>query len=325
MKKCVIITTINRPTESVFKYIDTDYDVIIVGDLKTKDEEYIILESQGKVVYLSVEKQKEMFPRLSELLPYNHYCRKNIGHAFAITSGYDVIADTDDDNIPCSTWGDYTQYDTTKCITNPKKVNIFSYYTNEKIWPRGFDIKEITKEQNIETEENNTEVFVWQGLVNGDPDVDAIYRLTQDKRIFFEEKKQIVLDKNVFTQSNTQNTLWVDKKVHIATYIPATVTFRFCDILRGYVAQKIIWNNGGRMGYNHATVYQERNAHDYMRDFQSEVPMYENIDKLIHILYRSESLTLIEIYNELVQHGIVQEKELEILAEWEKICNRPYK
>ena len=37
--KCVIITTINKPTESILKHINnTEYDVIIVGDNKTPDD-----------------------------------------------------------------------------------------------------------------------------------------------------------------------------------------------------------------------------------------------------------------------------------------------
>jgi hypothetical protein len=70
--KCVIITTINKPTESILKHIkNTEYDVIIVGDNKTPDD-----YKNLNCIYLDIPSQKKLFPELSELLPYNHYCRK---------------------------------------------------------------------------------------------------------------------------------------------------------------------------------------------------------------------------------------------------------
>ena len=42
--------------------------------------------------------------------------------------------------------------------------------------------------------------------------------------------------------------------------IPAFVTFRFTDILRGYVAQPILQAAGYRLGFTEATVYQDRNV-----------------------------------------------------------------
>ena len=94
--KCVIITTINSPTEAIRRHIaNPDYDVIIVGDKKTPDS-----YKDEDCIFLDVKTQKELFPVLSELIPYNHYGRKNLGYLYAIQQDYKVIYETDDDNIP---------------------------------------------------------------------------------------------------------------------------------------------------------------------------------------------------------------------------------
>ena len=95
--KCVVITTINPPTATILKHIQNrSYDVIIVGDNKTPSEQYRKLEC----IYLDVPSQNRLFHELSSLLPFNHYCRKNLGYLYAIKKGYKIIYETDDDNIP---------------------------------------------------------------------------------------------------------------------------------------------------------------------------------------------------------------------------------
>ncbi len=230
MKKCLIITTINKENESLNKFSQTDYDLIIVGDLKSPKDYKI------NCVYLDVNKQKEIYPKFSKKLPYNHYSRKNIGYLYAIKNGYDIIAESDDDNIPYDFWGKIPT-DSKKTIISPQYPNIYKLFTNINMWPRGFPLNKILSNEEIETKERNNNVMIWQGLSDGNPDVDAIYRLTNNiDNIKFKEN-QIVLDKNILSPFNTQNTIWMNKKVFPFLYLPSTVSFRFTDILKSYVAQ----------------------------------------------------------------------------------------
>ena len=57
-------------------------------------------------------------------------------------------------------------------------------------------------------------------------------------------------------------------------YLPPHVNFRVTDILRSHVAQPIMWAAGYRLGFTRATVDQVRNAHDFMDDFRSELPLF---------------------------------------------------
>ena len=90
MKKFLIITSINSPTEAVKKFAAfKDWQVIVVGDKKTPKD-----WTCNNVVYIPCEEQNGFE------LPYNHYARKMIGYQYAIEHGAFVIAETDDDNIP---------------------------------------------------------------------------------------------------------------------------------------------------------------------------------------------------------------------------------
>ena len=136
-KKCVIITTINEPTEAIHKHINNpEYDVIIVGDLKTPDT-----YKDEDCIFLDVDNQKKLFPDLCDLIPYNHYGRKNLGYLYAIKKGYEVIYETDDDNIPHDNFDavvDFNENVQTIKDDTHEWINIFKYFTNNSwIWPRG--------------------------------------------------------------------------------------------------------------------------------------------------------------------------------------------
>ena len=88
MKKCLIITTVNAPTKAIYEFIKTDFEVIIVGDQKTP-QDYHDLDC----IFLDMKEQEKLFPKFHQLLPINHYARKNMGYLYAITRGYDFIAE----------------------------------------------------------------------------------------------------------------------------------------------------------------------------------------------------------------------------------------
>ncbi|MDX9749428.1 MAG: STELLO glycosyltransferase family protein, partial [Paludibacter sp.] len=167
---------------------------------------------------------------------------------------------------------------------------------------------------------------VWQGLADEDPDVDAVYRLTSDVPCYFNEKGPVVLGKGTITPFNTQNTM-IRKELFPLMYLPTYVTFRFTDILRGLVAQPIMWLSGYQLGFVDATVVQKRNPHDYMKDFLSELPMYEHGEKVIELVSSNISgdasieNNLYNAYHALHRNGIVIDKELQTLEAWLKDLN----
>lgn len=320
--KHIIITSIFPPTQAVNAFSELNgYLTIIVGDNKSPRH----YENQ-KVIYLSVQSQKEFGFTLYEKLPFNHYCRKNIGYVYAIKNNAQIIIDTDDDNIPYPGWA-FPEfkglYETIE--KNKGFINIYHLFCDQKIWPRGFPLQLLntikTYNQSSQFDLRECKIGVWQGLADEDPDVDAIYRLTLNEVCFFNKRAPVVLDEGTICPFNSQNTAFT-KEMFPLLYLPSSVEFRYTDILRGLIAQPIMWLYGYKLGYTEATVIQKRNEHDYMKDFLSEVPMYLTSHSIVDFILGkinsqynvAENLYL--AYEALVSNKIVSPEELGLIKCW---------
>jgi len=319
MDKFIVITSIFLPTEAIEKFAKLkDWKVIVVGDKKTAAD-----WSYPSVTYLSPEGQQEVANKFSGLLPWNSYTRKNIGYLYAISQGARVIYESDDDNIPLDNWVNEPEFCTdAELLSDATFVNIYSYFTDKKVWPRGIPLRCVLDAENLTASAaKNLKVGVWQFLADEDPDVDAIYRLTNNTPIYFNWREPLVLDQGTCCPFNSQNT-YFRKEVFPLLYLPSTVTFRFTDILRGLVAQPVLWAAGYHLGFAGATVLQKRNPHDYLKDFESEIPCYLQADRVVQIAKdavsteRSIAENLLSVYRALSVQGIVSEKELDILSCW---------
>ena len=319
MEKFIVITSIFPPTEAIEKFAKLkDWKVILVGDKKTAPD-----WGYPGVTYLSPEDQQEVASKFSSLIPWNSYTRKNIGYVHAISQGARVIYESDDDNIPLDNWVSEPEFSTeAELISKASFVNIYSYFTDKKVWPRGIPLRCVLNPEVPKVMPPRTfKVGVWQFLADEDPDVDAIYRLTVNEPIYFKWRGPMVLDQDVCCPFNSQNT-YFRREVFPLLYLPSTVTFRFTDILRGLIAQPILWLAGYHLGFAGATVLQKRNPHDYLKDFESEIPCYLSAEKVVQIAKaaafadRSISENMVSVYRALVAKGVVLETELEVLNCW---------
>jgi hypothetical protein len=328
--KCVIITTINKPTEAILKHINnTDYDVIIVGDNKTPDN-YKDLHC----IYLDIPSQKKLFPELSDLLPYNPYCRKNLGYLYAIKKGYKTIYETDDDNIPYDNFDNILNFDNIQMIyeQNNKWINIFKYFTNNAhIWQRGYPLSLIKTDPNYLISSTNKIPSIINGLVENDPDVDALFRIIcnhQDKIIWDKSKNTLINNTNMCV-FNTQNTFWINPDLFICLLIPSTVSIRYCDILRGIITNIILKKTDNYMMYTSPNVIQNRNEHNLIDDFKNEYEMYIHNEKILNYIednVNDTNITNIDtlltgIYNNLLEYNVITQNEMNILNIWLKYFN----
>lgn len=325
MKKSIVITSIFGPTEAVTAFSRMNsYKLIVVGDKKTPLDWFC-----NNADFISIAQQEKLDFELVKVLPYNHYCRKMLGYLTAIKNGANYIVDTDDDNIPKPNWNFPDFENKFECVDDNKGfVNIYQLYTKNKIWARGLPLSLINTQFELDKtlKLNDCKIGVWQGLADEDPDVDAIYRLTCDSPCYFDERDPIVLGKGTISPFNTQNTI-IRKELFALLYLPTYVTFRFTDILRGLVAQPIMWLYDYQLGFTNATVVQKRNPHDYMKDFLSETPMYENAEKIIEIvsasILKNNTIedNLFNSYHSLLKKNIVCDDEMRTLDAWLKDIN----
>jgi hypothetical protein len=320
MKQAIVITTIFEPSEAVKAYANMpDIPLIVVGDQKTPDN-----WACTGADYISVAEQEALWPQLSKVMPRNHYSRKMFGYLMAARAGADVVIDTDDDNLPNRNWG-FPEYEGNfeQVDVGDGFVNVYQWFTDAKIWPRGLPLDLINTA--FETRGKQTfsdcSVGIWQGLTDGDSDVDAIYRLTCDDACTFNDREPVVLSGGTVCPFNSQNTA-TKKALFPLLYLPAHVTFRFTDILRGLVAQPIMWLDGYALGFTRATVIQSRNSHDYMDDFISELPMYQHCREVVEVVSDAISASndlesnLHAAYSALLAKEIVVDDELRTLDAW---------
>jgi hypothetical protein len=314
MKKAIVITTINKTNESLERFSKTNYSLIIIGDVKSPPGYDI------ECTYLNIADQKKLFPDFCRHLKLNHYSRKNIGYLYCYLNGCDIIAESDDDNLPYKNWG-ILQYPQ-ETISGPKILNIFKLFTNKKIWPRGYPLELILSKQGLIRERKTENIMIMQGLVDGDTDTDALYRLIIGEKIIFDKNKSYALSPGVLSPFNTQNTFWVDRKAFIYSYLPSTVSFRYTDILRSFVAQYGIWKLGGAIGFSSPTVKQIRNDHNLLKDFQDEYTMYTTFHEVITSLEKCNITggkdDILIMYESLIREKIVGRDELKALKIWSR-------
>jgi hypothetical protein len=319
----ILITTINGPTAAVKKIAQSrpDWEFIVIGDTKTPAD-----WAWPGVTYLSVKDQIAAVGEFAEKCPTRHYARKNVGYLKAIADGSPVIAETDDDNVPYDTFlGDVNREVTARPVLKSGWENVYTHFTDERIWPRGFPLELVNASLKKPSPLGDAAGFdcpIQQFLADGDPDVDAVYRLTIEALTKFEENT-IVLRPGTYCPFNSQNTIFWPETYPLL-YLPAYVSFRMTDIWRSFIAQRCLYAMGKPLAFREATVLQERNEHSLIKDFEDELPGYLNNRRIVEILEglslpgdpASCAQNLGACYEALVAAEIVPAREMELVELW---------
>lgn len=323
----VVITTIFEPTGSMRKLqkkLNSRHEIIAIGDTKGPKQ----FELEG-AIFFNIEQQRELEFSIVPILPEKHYARKNLGYLLAIQSGTDCIYETDDDNAPNDYWK-IRKLNTEAVFVEPTSnwINVYKHFTTDNIWPRGFLLDHIGKEASIprhNSKQTTVKAPIQQGLADVSPDVDAIWRLTQDREFYFERKPSIALSSGSWCPFNTQTTWWW-KEAFPLLYLPSYCTFRMTDIWKSFVAQRCLWEMGYPLVFHAAEVDQDRNLHNLMRDFESEVSGYLQNQKLTETLERCKLRpgsgnaldNLVICYESLIKADLLPEKEMDLVKAWSK-------
>jgi glycosyltransferase involved in cell wall biosynthesis len=317
----IVITSINHPTSAVREFAQIARKrgggVVVVGDTKSPANYH-----HDGVVFLSIRDQQSIFPALADKIPTRSYARKNLGYLYAMRQGAQIIIDTDDDNRPLPGFAERLGL----TVAGPEVggadwVNVYSYFTDALIWPRGLPLNRI-HEKGRATTVVERQCPVQQFLADEDPDVDAIYRLLYREPVRFrKDAHPLVVARNTFCPFNSQNTVFFAEAFGLM-YLPSFVSFRMTDIWRSFVAQRVLWEGRGQLSFHPSTVFQERNAHDLMKDFDDEVIGYLRNDTVGKQLSNtslkglSDSDAVTACYAALRDIGIIKEEELMVLAAW---------
>jgi hypothetical protein len=292
MKKYIVTTTINSPTEATIKFCEIaktkDWVFVIVGDTKTPHDEYKKLELENShVVYLNPDEQETMYPELSNTIGWKSIQRRNIGFVYAYDKGADIIATVDDDNIPYDNWGDNVYVGQT--IEVDLYENMTSQYfdpistTNHNdLWHRGYPIENLPVKNNIQYKGKTIrKVLVQADFWDGDPDIDAICRLSKMPIVKFDKFDPFC--SNQLAPFNSQNTFLAREIIPYYAVLPHIG--RMDDIWGSYILQFYFPN---AVIYNQATVYQDRNVQNLVTNLENEIIGYHNTFKLLNDLEHYE-------------------------------------
>lgn len=283
MKKYIITTTINHPTEATLKFCkiakNKNWIFVIVGDTKTPHDEYRKLENDH-VIYLSPDEQDVMYPKLSNTIGWKSIQRRNVGFTYAYDRGADVIATVDDDNIPYDSWGDNVYVGQEIEVDLYENISSLCFdpispTNHNDLWHRGYPIEDIPFKNNIEYKgKTKRKVLIQADFWDGDPDIDAICRLSKKPIVKFDKFEPFC--SNQLSPFNSQNTFLAREVIPFYTVLPHIG--RMDDIWGGYILQHYFPNS---VIYNQATVYQDRNVQDLITNLENEVIGYRNTYKLL--------------------------------------------
>lgn len=324
-KTSVVVTSIAAPNE-VMQCIaagcgQRSYGFYVIGDVPSPTD----FELEHCQFY-NLQQQLELDFKTAALSPKRHYARKNIGYLLAIKNGSEILLETDDDNFPLdSFWGTRQPTQFLPVVTKQGWLNVYRYFSDANIWPRGLPLDEVRADLPVfeSLERVQVDCPVQQGLANKNPDVDAVYRLLLPLPVDFRCDRRVALGAGVWCPFNSQNTTWF-RKAFPLLYLPAYCSFRMTDIWRSLIVQRIGWECGWRLQFHEPTVYQMRNDHNLMRDFEDEIPGYLRNRKIAQILANVQlrpgveyiNSNLLCCYEELVKEQILEPRELPLVGAW---------
>jgi hypothetical protein len=297
------------------------YTFIVIGDESSPDE----FNLEG-CEFFSIKNQISTGLKFAEMCPTRHYARKNIGYLIAIKNGAQVIIETDDDNLPYDTfWRKPERKKVEKIVEDTGWINIYRYFSDAYIWPRGLPLEKINNEmaafESLSTRQMDCPIQ--QGLADENPDVDSIYRLIMPLPQYFRKDRRVVLAKNTWCPLNSQNTTWWPDAFPLL-YLPSYCSFRMTDIWRGFIAQQIAHINGWGILFHEPTVRQERNQHNLLKDFRDEISGYLNNYEICSEFERLDLIpgadkigdNLQLCYQKLIDKDLVHVKEMKLLDAW---------
>ncbi len=276
MKKFIVTTTINEPTEAIRRFDAlAGWTLIVVGDQKTP-EPYTLKNG----IYLTPAEQEKLAPELSDLIGWNCIQRRNLGFVLALDLGAELVATVDDDNIPYPDWGSKILLGTPQTVTTYDAPNgcfdPIGATEHGHLWHRGYPLQLLSSRDYSNQAEETHQFDVQAEFWDGDPDIDAVCRMEHAPTVKFDAAR-FPFCSGAVSPFNSQNTILTREA--LAHYFMAPGVGRMDDIWGAFH----VYAQGFRTIYCQPSVRQDRNQHDLTKDLEGEILGY----RLNEIIVRS--------------------------------------
>ncbi|XP_058077533.1 probable glycosyltransferase STELLO2 [Magnolia sinica] len=333
----IVVSVSSPPSDSLRRLAKVKgWQLLAIGNSLTPSD-----WSLKGAIFLSLEQQASLGFRIVDHLPYNSYVRKSVGYLYAIQHGAKKIFDADNrgdviggdlgkhfdleligEDARRTTVLQYSHDDPNRTVVNP-----YIHFGQRSVWPRGLPLENVGE---VSHEEFYTEVysgkqFIQQGLSNGLPDVDSVFYFTRKSKLeafdirFDEDAPKVALPQGMMVPVNSFNTIF-HSSAFWGLMLPVSVSTMASDVLRGYWAQRILWEIGGFVAVYPPTVHRYDRVESY--PFSEEKDLHINVDRLIKflILWRSEKPTLFEkilhLSYSMAEAGFWTEQDVRFTADW---------
>ena len=257
-----------------------------------------------------------------------------MGYLFAIQAGARFIYDTDQAVELLVDPNDFFNYESSDHglmldCDSPQILNPYGHFGQPLIWPIGFPSGHIHKSHynNYICGRRKTSI-VQQGLLNGEPYVDALYSLTKTidaKQInasFDHTAPSVQYPVYKMAPFNSRNTLF-HYGAFWSLYLAHTVPLRLADIWRSYWAQRLMWLLDETVMFLGPNAQQQSDyTHSYLKESVDEQAIYLKTDQLIQLLNEWKCLResfyacLLDLSLEMVRHNFWLDAEIESIQYW---------
>ena len=325
-----------EPCKQIDNFVAYDgLQVLVIGNHKQAPK-----CTNENIVYFN-ENYEEIVNLTSELSIHDSSNRKKlIGYLYAIKNGAKYIYETESDIVlskhlkECFHFNK-TVYGLTLNNTKVPYFNPYEHFGQPNIWPRG--LFEGVLNDNIGNEYLNSEhktAIVQHGMVNGNPDVDGIFRLTKEKSYksfyayFDPNAPPFDLSRSVLAPYPSSNTLY-HYQAFWSFYLAKSVPERYRDIYRSYWAQRLMWLIDGSVAFRgpFATQLKDYNEH-YLKSYEEDQRYHPKLLKLIQFLKEWNCWELnfydcvVDLTTEMAAKEFWSSEEIDRVKEWINNLNK---
>lgn len=298
-------------------------DLIVAGDRNSPSmlEDYV-RELGG--TYLTPHDQ-ESWP-FSETLGWNCIQRRNAAVMSAFTQQYDFVATIDDDNFPRPSWvSEHAEHILGRVPFDTRVVRGSDGWTDigqfnvPPVRQRGTPFGAV-RHHDIK-HRPPCRVVVSTAQVLGDPDCDAVTRITRNPQVT-DVLHSVVVHSEDWAAFNSQATMWNGRWAPLIAVLP--FVGRYDDIIASFIAKRIMRACGVSFYAGEPCVTQERNKHDFINDLKNELLGMELTPHIIGALEHTTldaGDSLPEMYNDCIEslRELLPQRTIQFMEEWRDV------